>query len=313
MGREVRWFYHPGYNYGGGLPLRQVHGFVLDKPRRIRDRLVAAHGVVADAFERVEPVDTAELLRVHTAELVAGLERQSAVARAVEVGALRWLPSVIVRRAIVAPQLLGCGGTLAALRAALDGAWAFNLSGGYHHARRALSHGFCLVNDVAVAVETVRAEGADPAVLVLDLDLHQGDGNADVFAGDARVFTASLHEESVFPTPKLTSDLDRGVAGYLDDGAYLEEVDALLAAIAARFSPDVVIYVAGTDPFAEDPLGTLQVTAAGLRARDERVARFCLAQGAALVATPAGGYAPQSPELSADGFAAMAALAREVP
>ena len=118
-----------------------------------------------------------------------------------------------------------------ALGEAVRGGWAINLSGGFHHARPDLSHGFCLVNDIAIAVTELRAQGLmtrdTPTLAIIDLDLHQGDGNAAAFADDAAVFTASLHQESAFPTPKLRSDIDIGLPDGTDDDGYLAAVDAL--------------------------------------------------------------------------------------
>jgi len=304
MTRRVRWFYHEKYNYGAGLPVRQVHGFVLDKPRRIRDRLIGEHGVSPSAFETPTAATREDLERAHTSRLIDALEDQKSVAAAVELPALRWLPGIVVRRAVVDPQILACGGTIAALRAALDGDWCVNLSGGYHHARPDLSHGFCLVNDVAVAIARVRHEGHAPRAVVLDLDLHQGDGNAAMFADDESVFTVSMHEADVFPTPKLLSDLDVGLESYTGPERYLEQLDALLEEVGRRFpAPDVVLFVAGSDPFEEDPLGTLTVGREAMVERDRRVAQWVAEQGCALVAMPAGGYTKHSPDLNADGFA----------
>lgn len=292
----MRYFYSSQFNYGAGLPLRQVHGFVLDKPKRIRDQLVRQHGISRDIFEAPEEVGAADFLRVHTEEHWQNLDDQSFIAQAIEMPPLKWLPNFVVQKAVVTPQKRATGGTLAALRAAFAGEWAVSLSGGYHHARPALAHGFCLVNDVAVAVARLREEGEHGKVLVLDLDLHQGDGNAVAFANDPSVFTASMHERGIFPQPNMESDLDVLVESYTGDEAYLEQLEELLQAIADAFEPDVVVYVAGSDPYEGDPLGTLTLSLAGL--------------GAGLVALPAGGYTDKSPVINAAGFAAMAALRR---
>ncbi len=299
--------YDPGYDYGRGVPglPKQIHGFVREKPSLIRRALLDSGEVREADFSAPDLVGLDDLRAVHTAEVVDALKSSKAVAQAVELPPLAWLPSALVRHIVVNPQLKGAGGTCAALAAAAEGRWAFNLSGGYHHARPDLSHGFCLVADVALAVHRLRADGHRRRVLVLDLDLHQGDGNAAAFAGDDEVFTASMHEEAAFPFPKLASDLDVGLASNLGDADYLDELDRCLSAVAARFQPEILVYVAGSDPFEEDPLGSLNISRYGMAERDRRVARFARDQGAALVALTAGGYSDASPEITAAGYLEM--------
>lgn len=195
-----------------------------------------------------------------------------------------------------------------ALRAAAHGECAVNLSGGFHHARRDLSHGFCLVNDIAIGLARLRQDGIHRRVLIIDLDLHQGDGNATVFAGDRETYTVSVHEESIFPIPKTRSDLDIGLPAFTGDADYLVAVDEALAHACRHFTPEVIVYVAGSDPYEHDPLGSLQLTKAGLLARDQRVARFARALKCPLVAVPAGGYSGESPSITADTFRTIAEI-----
>ena len=229
--------FDPGYDYGGrvpGLP-RDIHGFVRTKPSLIRAALLASGEVTTGAWCAPQPVQLDDLAAVHTSAVLEGLRSSKAVSEAVELPPLAWLPTFLVQHLVVTPQLKGAGGTCAALAAAAEGRWAFNLSGGYHHARPDLSHGFCLVGDVALAVQRLRLAGHRHRILVLDLDLHQGDGNAAAFAEDETVFTASMHEDAAFPFPKLRSDLDIGLPSHMEDHAYLQQLDACLEAIAARF------------------------------------------------------------------------------
>ena len=303
----MRWIHQRGYDYGRGIPfLREVHGFVLDKPGRIRAKLVAG-GVPPRAFEAPGAVDEADLAAIHTPEVLAGLKDAGALATAVELPPLARLPAALVRHMVVRPQLLASGGTALAMRLAAAGHWVANLGGGFHHARPDLSHGFCLVNDVAWGVHCLRRDGDSSRVLVLDLDLHQGDGNAEAFQGRDDVFTASLHQEDTFPIPKATSDLDVGlVGGTVSDAVYRDALDDLLAQVAERFAPQIVVHVAGTDVHEDDGIGSFGLTADGVVARDRRVARFAAEHGAGLVVLPAGGYSRVSPELAAAGFAAVA-------
>ena len=143
-------------------------------------------------------------------------------------------------------------------------------------------------------------------MLIIDLDLHQGDGNATVFAGDRETYTVSVHEENIFPIPKARSDLDIGVAAFTGDADYLVAVDEALAHARRHFTPEMIVYVAGSDPYQHDPLGSLQITQAGLLARDQRVVDFAQARRCPLMAVPAGGYTDESPSITAATFRAIA-------
>ena len=305
----IRVIYSKQYDLGGGLPLRSVHGFVLDRPSRTRASLIEDHGVPPTSFEEVAPTDVGALTNVHAPELAAQLQRSDGIARAVEMPPLRFLPSFLVRRAVLEPQLAAAGGTREAVAIAASGGWAANLSGGFHHARPNRAHGFCLINDVALAIEALRSKGERRRIAIVDLDAHQGDGNAAAFQGDTEVVTLSLHEEALFPHPKLASTIDVGLPSNTGDDAYGKYVEAALRVLGRQIKPEIVIYVAGVDPHVDDPLSSLRCSADGLRRRDERVARFAREMGAGLVVLPAGGYTSASPKLSAAGMAAIAAFA----
>ncbi len=308
----MKFFYAHSYNLGRGLPVRAVHGFVLDRPSRTRAQLIEQHGVDVDAFVSPEPVPLSQFAGLHTDGLLAALQGSSGVARAVEMPVLKFLPSRFTYGAVTAPQLAAAAGTKAAMLAAADGAWCVNLSGGFHHARPDLAHGFCLLNDVALGVAALRARGLSRRIAIIDLDAHQGDGNAAAFAGDDDVVTLSVHEEALFPRPKLKSTIDVGVPSHLDDDAYLAYVDAALNVLARQSGGrtfELVVYIAGVDPHVRDPLSSLRVSASGLVRRDERVARFAKEHGAGFVMLPAGGYTQESPVLSAAGMHAAAQLA----
>lgn len=306
----MKWYFDAAYDYGRGLPgePREIHGFVLRRSSEIRQRLVSMGVAAPSDFLSPAPVSDEDLLAVHTRELVAGLRDPEAIAVALELPEAAMLPPDLAWQAIVAPQLLAAGGTCEALARAARGEWAINLSGGFHHARRDLSHGFCLVNDVALAVARLRRAEAMQPLLIVDLDLHQGDGNASFFEDDPDVFTLSVHEERIFPMPKMRSHLDVGLPACAGDGEYLDAVDRALSRARERFEARVVVYVAGSDPYEDDPLGSLAITKQGLLERDRKVARFAAANGCALVALPAGGYCAESPTIAAAGFAAIAAL-----
>jgi acetoin utilization deacetylase AcuC-like enzyme len=198
---------------------------------------------------------------------------------------LPWSPELVERgrRAV--------GGTLEAARHALERGVAMNLGGGTHHAGRAFARGYCLFNDVAVALARVRADGDSLRALVVDCDVHQGDGTAQALAADPEAFTVSLHGARNYPFQRIPSDLDVDLPTGTGDSDYLRALDDALDAALPRARPDVAFYLAGADPFEGDRLGRLALTKAGLRARDELVVARLRAAGAAVVVVLAGGYA----------------------
>jgi acetoin utilization deacetylase AcuC-like enzyme len=201
------------------------------------------------------------------------------------------------------------GGTLGAARQALDRGVGMNLGGGTHHAGRDFARGYCLFNDVAVTLARLRAEGLARRALVVDCDVHQGDGTADILGADPEAFTLSLHGARNYPFERIASDLDIDLATGTGDAAYLDALsDALDAAIPAARA-DVAFFLAGADPWEGDRLGRLALTKEGLRARDEHVLTRLTRTGAAIVVVLAGGYAPDVND-TVDINAATAALVR---
>ncbi len=182
------------------------------------------------------------------------------------------------------------GGTLAAAFAALEDGWAANLAGGTHHAFPDRGEGFCVFNDVAVAAREIQAEGRARNVSVFDLDVHQGNGTAAIFANDPTVFTLSVHGSDNFPFKKETSDLDIELPDGTGDADYLEAVERGLEA-ALRSHPDLAFYVAGADPYEGDRLGRLAVSLEGLARRDELVFDTCRKARVPVAIVMSGGYA----------------------
>ena len=183
------------------------------------------------------------------------------------------------------------GGTVCAARRALSLGIGMNLGGGTHHAGRDFARGYCLFNDVAVTLYRLRAEGLARRALVVDCDVHQGDGTAQILGPDPEAFTLSLHGARNYPFERIPSDLDVDLPSGTGDDAYLEALTDALD-VALRFDAEVAFYLAGADPWEGDRLGRLALTKPGLRARDELVLDRLLATGAAVVVVLAGGYAP---------------------
>jgi acetoin utilization deacetylase AcuC-like enzyme len=261
------------------------HVFPTVKCDLVLERLLADRRITPGDVREPTPASPEQLALVHTAEYLDDL----AALRFSERTAFSEIP---LSRALVDAHVLAAGGTLLAARAALSDGAAIHLGGGFHHASSARAEGFCYVNDVAVAIRTLQKEGAVRRAAVVDLDVHQGNGTARIFAGDGSVFTLSLHQENNYPEPKATSDLDVGLADGTGDDAYDEALVRALDRVWAT-SPELVLYVAGADPYVDDQLGGLALTLEGLERRDRRVLEGCAAHGAPCAITLAGGYARQ--------------------
>lgn len=260
------------------------HRFPMDKFSRLA-AVLEADGVAGPAgFVLPEPIDLDSLLLVHDEAYVGGvidLTLPAEVARRVG------LPNTesVARRAQAA-----VGGTLAAARLALAHGIASNTAGGSHHAQADTGAGFCVFNDVAVAARRLLEEGAVGQVLVVDLDVHQGDGTARIFEDDPGVFTFSMHAEKNFPARKAVSDLDIDLPDGTGDGAYLRKLKEVLPDLLARVAPDLVFFNAGVDPHADDKLGRLSLSDEGLARREAFVLGSCLKRGIPVAGVIGGGY-----------------------
>jgi len=259
------------------------HVFPVRKYALVRQRLVG-EGWLHDA-DVLEPPRLAreDLARVHDDDYLADLEQVRPSART----AMSELP---LTREIVEAYWLAAGGTTLAASAALERGMAVHVGGGFHHAFAAHAEGFCYVNDLAVAVRVLQHEGRLRRAAVVDLDVHQGNGTAHIFAGDPDVFTLSIHQEANYPVPKQTSDLDVGLPNGVEDAGYLEHLGPALDRVWA-FGPELLLYQAGADPYRDDQLGGLSLTVDGLERRDRAVLEGCAQRGIPAVVTLGGGYA----------------------
>lgn len=194
---------------------------------------------------------------------------------------------------------LAVSGTVLAARLALEHGIACNAAGGSHHARHDRGAGFCTLNDVAVAANVLLADGSVDRIAVIDLDVHQGDGTAQIFGGEDRVFTFSMHAERNYPVRKVSSDLDIGLSDGTTDDQYLENLERALPEILNCSRPDIVFYNAGVDPHCEDRLGRLALTDAGLRQRDALVLRFFRSHHVPVCGVIGGGYSTDITALAA--------------
>jgi acetoin utilization deacetylase AcuC-like enzyme len=285
----MRCAYHPDYF----VALPPSHPFPMAKYPLLCQRLLR-QGLVEPA-DLIEPVEARleDLRLVHTGEYLGQLAAGALDASAMRRIGVPW-SSALWRRSRLAAQ-----GTLEAARAALEDGLAANLAGGTHHAFAGHGEGFCLLNDVAVAIRVLRRDAGLARALVIDLDVHQGNGTAAIFEGDPSVFTFSMHGERNYPMRKMRSTLDVGLADGVGDAEYLALLQHHLGAIFAAFTPDLVFYLAGVDPARGDRYGRLALTDDGLRQRERCVLQACASRGRPVVITSAGGYAP-TPERTAD-------------
>lgn len=193
-------------------------------------------------------------------------------------------------RELVNASLLMAGGTIMAAQLALTRNGAANLGGGFHHAMPEHAEGFCYINDIAVAICVLLQNKQINKALVIDCDLHQGNGTACIFQNDPRVFTFSIHQENLYPK-KEKSSFDIGLPDFTGDKEYLDLLNGALSKIFTAFSPDIVIYQAGADPYQEDQLGLLNLTMEGLKTRDKIVIETSLSRTIPIAVTLGGGYA----------------------
>jgi acetoin utilization deacetylase AcuC-like enzyme len=277
----MRVSHHPGF----ALPLPPSHPFPTAKYRLIREVLLA-RGVIRESdIDQPEEAPLEALRRVHTEGYLAKLASGDLTAAEQRRLGVPWSPELWVRSRRAA------AGTLLAARRALDSGLGANLAGGTHHAFADHGEGFCVLNDVAVAIRALQAEGRVSRALVVDLDVHQGNGTASIFEGDPSVFTFSIHGAGNYPAEKQRSSLDVGLADGTGDDEYLAVLGEHLPQILAGFAADLVFYLAGVDVAAGDRYGRFRLSDGGIRARDRQVLELVRGARLPLVITLAGGYA----------------------
>jgi acetoin utilization deacetylase AcuC-like enzyme len=268
------------------LPLPPGHRFPMEKYRMLRERLMASGEFAKDDF-CVPPAATfTELTRAHAPDYVLRAERGELSVPEMKLIGFPWSGEMVER------SKRSSGATIAACRAAIDQGAAANLAGGTHHAFYDRGEGFCVFNDAVVAARAMQAEGRAKHVAVIDCDVHQGNGTAAIASGDASIFTFSIHGARNYPFRReFASDLDIDHADGTTDDAYLAALREGLDALFARFEPDLVIYLAGADPYDDDRLGRLKVSVEGLRGRDKMVYDACAIRQLPVAIAMAGGYA----------------------
>lgn len=295
----------PIVHHGAYAPaLPEGHRFPMAKFSHLA-RMLQAKGYARGGFVEPEIISRAALIAAHEAKYVDAVLAGEVSAALVRRIGLPVTPEVVLRARAAS------GGTLCAARLALHERRVFNTAGGSHHAGPEGGSGFCIFNDVAVAALALLREGAIQRALVIDLDVHQGDGTAAIFANDPRVFTFSMHCAENFPTRKVPGDLDIALPKGAGDAEYLAALREALPNVIAAACADLVFFNAGVDPHTNDRLGFLKLTDEGLAARDRVVIRTVREAGAALVGVIGGGYGDDPEEVAARHMSLFNAAAAE--
>jgi acetoin utilization deacetylase AcuC-like enzyme len=272
--------YHDRYDLNLG-----AHVFPSQKFRLIAETILAENLAVKDDFLHPEPASDEDLLRVHTADWVRKLKTGALTASDV------MKLEIPYSHELVEAVWLAAGGSILAGQCALRDGFGASLGGGFHHAYAGHGEGFCAIHDVAVAIRRLQADKAIRKAMVVDTDVHHGNGTASIFGGDESVFTISIHQENNYPAHKPPSSIDLSMWDRADDDEYLGALIPAVQKSLDDFRPDIVFYVGGADPFCEDQLGGLSLTKKGLVTRDRSVFEESRRRGIPVATTLAGGYA----------------------
>ncbi|MES0360344.1 MAG: histone deacetylase [Anaerolineales bacterium] len=267
------------------LPLPPDHRFPIDKYSRLRQLILEKEVIPTQDLRIPEPASFEQIGHVHQSDYIERVFNGTLSNKEIRRIGFPWSPELVER------SRRSVGGTIAACRAAFQDGVAVNLAGGTHHAHADFGSGYCVLNDCAIAARTMQCEGRTSQVLILDCDVHQGDGTAAIFSSDPSVFTFSIHGARNFPFRKEYSDLDLALEDGTSDEIYLETLQDGLVQTFSQFEAGLVIYLAGADPYFDDRLGRLALTKDGLGKRDRLVYHYTEKARLPLVIVMAGGYA----------------------
>ena len=280
--------YHPQYSITWPLD----HRFPMSKFRMLRDYLLAREIADPHWFHKPRPVSVGTLRLVHDPAYIEAFQQGSLDEKRKRRIGMHWYPDLVSR------TFAEVGGTVLTSRLALKHGLALNTAGGTHHAFPDYGSGYCIFNDIAVAAQLALKQGLVRKILVIDLDVHQGDGTAFIFRDEPRVFTFSVHGARNFPFRKQNSELDKALPNHTGDEAYLALLKETLPNVLAQVQPDLVFYDAGVDVHEHDRLGKLALTDEGLYQRDLYVLRTCRQQGFSVACVIGGGYAEDRNQLA---------------
>jgi acetoin utilization deacetylase AcuC-like enzyme len=272
--------YHDRYDLKLG-----THVFPSQKYRLVHDKLLADQIAAPDDFLAPEPATDTDILRVHSQDYVYKLKNGSLT----DAEILRM--EIPYSTELMEACWLAAGGSILAGQQALADGWSASIGGGFHHAYADHGEGFCVIHDVAVAIRRLQFDRTIETAMVVDTDVHQGNGTASIFGGDGDVFTLSIHQENNYPYPKPPSTVDIDLPDGIGDDDYLSILEKHLRGAFHDFKPQILFYVAGADPYREDQLGGLALTMEGLARRDALVFDYARRNKVPVAITLAGGYA----------------------
>jgi acetoin utilization deacetylase AcuC-like enzyme len=268
------------------IALPEGHRFPISKYALLRKRIIDSNLFMPQDFCIPRAATTEEITRGHDPDYLRRVQNGELTAREIRRIGLPWSPGLVER------ARRSAGATVEACFAALDEGVAVHLGGGTHHAFVNQGQGYCVFNDSVIAARSLQAKTHIRHVLLIDCDVHQGNGTAAILQNDATIFTFSIHGKNNFPYHKIKSDLDIGLEDGTDDSAYLDALREGVKESLKRVRAEFVIYLAGADPYAEDRFGRLALSKEGLAERDRLVFQYCRKAGLPVAVTMAGGYAP---------------------
>lgn len=274
------------------LPLPETHRFPMRKYSLLRQRIADENVLPIENLLIPDGATDEQLSRCHEPSYIEKVKNGDLTDKEIRRIGFPWSPGLVER------SRRSTGATICAAYAALDDAISLNLAGGTHHAGINHGEGFCVFNDCAVAARELQAETNIRKIAVIDCDVHQGNGTAEICSGDDSIYTFSIHGEKNFPFRKIFGDLDIGLPNDTEDPHYLEQLEQALKIAFRSHQPEFVFYIAGADPFIGDRLGKLALTKAGLAQRDEMVLRYCQKAQIPATVVMGGGYAPEVDDIA---------------
>jgi len=261
------------------------HVFPTKKYKLIRERLMREKLLSAEDFELPQPASDGDILLVHSEEYLIKLKNGTLSFEEI------FRLELSYSRELIQASYICVNGTIRSCIIALEEGVGVHLGGGFHHAFRDHGEGFCVFNDVAIAIRRMMKDSRIKKAMTIDCDLHQGNGTADIFKDDENVFTFSIHQQNNYPFYKPQSDLDIGLDDYASDKDYLDKLYEHIPKIISDFKPQLILYVAGADPYKDDQIGNLALTIDGLKKRDEFIFETARNFDVPIAVVLAGGYA----------------------
>ena len=284
--------YSPGYQIElGGL--ERMHPFDIKKYHKIHDRLKTDGLVTEEQTLKPTPLTSEDLRLIHSKAYLEDLKDRKKLAQYLETAVLQAAP-VAMERAILQPFKRASGGTLLAARLALETGIGINIGGGYHHAKPDCGEGFCLFADVPIAIRKLQNENLIKRAIVIDVDVHQGNGTVVCLKNDDTTFTFSMHQGDIYPIPKEAGDLDIELQSGTGDQEYMKVLNQHLPKVLDEAKADICFIVGGCDTLAGDPLASLKMTCEGIVQRDQAIVDACVKREIPVVLTLAGGYSPDA-------------------